>query len=190
MISGMNSWKTMNSGVPRSVLAKNSYQNSYMNSWKIMNSYTNSWKNICPVKEFLYMNSYVNSYMNSYMKTFFMNSYMNSYMNSCMWILKIHIRKNIIWRSGCSKYGDQGVPDLWRRGSGESLSQWGGLWRTKAGRGAIGVRRAAASYWTASIEAGCGEWRRAVSPEWLVTLVRRAWARSILSLLGLHFFLL
>ena len=132
----------------------------------------------------------VNPYMNSYMKTFFMNSYMNSYMNSCMWILKIHIRKNIIWRSGCSKYGDQGVPDLWRRGSGESLSQWGGLWRTKAGRGAIGVRRAAASYWTASIEAGCGEWRRAVSPEWLVTLVRRAWARSILSLLGLHFFLL
>ena len=36
MISGMNSWKPMNSGVPRSVWAKILYQSSCMNSWKIM----------------------------------------------------------------------------------------------------------------------------------------------------------
>ena len=46
MISGMNSWKVMISGVPGSVLAKVLHQSSYMNSWKIENSYLNSWKNI------------------------------------------------------------------------------------------------------------------------------------------------
>ena len=81
MISGMNSGKTVNSCVPRSVPAKNSYQSSYMNSWKIMNSHMNSWKIMnsyefmkktydlgctkkCPVKEFSYMNSYMISYTN------------------------------------------------------------------------------------------------------------------------------
>ena len=105
--------------------------------------------------EFIYEFTFthVNSYMNSCVKTFFMNSFINSYMNLCIWILKIwihtwiHILINIIWRSGCSKYGDQGVPD-----PNDDVD---------FGFGAA----AAASHWVS--EAGCCEQRRAAAPsEW------------------------
>ena len=134
MISGMISWKTMNSVVPRSVLAKSSYQNSYMNLWKIMNLYEFMYKFMkktydlgctkkCPVnRQYIYEFIYVNTQN--------MNSYMNLYMNKH----KMAIRVFQIWLSGCSRSERRRRLWLWRRGSGESPNQLGGLWRAKAGR--------------------------------------------------------
>ena len=120
MISGMNSWKIMNSGVPRSVLAKNSYQNSYMNSWKIMNyefmkktyDFGCTKKRPASVKEFLYMNSYINTYshlwIHIFMKTFFCEFiYELIYENhvfQCIWFhmwyhrSELRLNSNTYWR--------------------------------------------------------------------------------------------
>ena len=87
--------------------------------------------------------------MNSYMNTQTMNSYMNSYSNKH----NMAIRVFQIWWSGCSILVRQRRLRLWRRCSGESLSQWGGLLR-------------AASACAASIEAGCGEWRLAAASDY------------------------
>ena len=168
MISGMISWKTMNSVYQEGFWLT---IHTWIHIWIHEKSWIHIWiheKNIwirvyqevsrqrILIYEFIYefIFTHVNSYMNSYMKTFFMNSYMNSYMNSCTWILKIwmhiwiHIRINIIWRSGCSQYGDQGVPD-----PNDDVD--------------FGFGAAAAAIHRVS-EAGCCERRRAAAPsfEW------------------------
>ena len=111
----------------------------------------------CPVKEFLYKYIFYEFiyeliYEFIYVNTPNMNSYMSSYMNKH----NMAIRVFQIWLSGCSRSERRRRLRLWRRGSGESPNQRGWLWRAKAGSGAIGVRRAAASDWAAAIEAGCG----------------------------------
>ena len=134
----------------------------------------------CPVEEFLYMNSYrihIHTcefiyefmYENSFYEFIYvnpqnMNSYMKSYTNK--YNMAVRVSRFKIWQSGWSGSERRRRLRLWRCGSGKSLSQWGGLWRAKASRCAFGVRRAAASDWAASIEAGCGEWRRAAASDY------------------------
>ena len=144
----------------------------------------------CAVKriftyEFIYefILTHVNSYMISCLKINSVNSYMNSNMNSYIWILNIwihiwiHTRINIIWLSGCSKYGDQGVPDPSDDiGFGFGVAAAVSRWVSEAGCGE--QRRAAApSEWEGPRRvpgrrrlrrglAGCGKWRRASASDY------------------------
>ena len=149
----MISWKAMNSGVPRSVLANNSYQNSFMKSWKIMNSYPNSWKKnmilgvpkSVPSKnsciwihiwtQFLWIYIRIHIWINicEYSKYEFIYELYSSYTNKH----NMAIRVFQIWQSGFSR-----SEQLWWRRVTESVRR---LWWPKEGRGAIGDRRAAAS---------------------------------------------
>ena len=80
MKSGMISWKTMSSGVSRSVLANNSYQNSYMNSWKFVNSW------ILVYQEESWQTIYIRIHGNSWMHIWFHG---NSWIH--LWIHEINI---------------------------------------------------------------------------------------------------
>ena len=114
MISGMISWKTMNSGVPRSVLAQNSYKNSltghflvhpnsyvffmnsYMNSWFFMNSYMNSVYELCArtllgTPEFIVFHEFMPDIMD-----FGLFSWERSYEKSCLTNIVKNIVKNMV----------------------------------------------------------------------------------------------
>ena len=93
-----------------------------MNSSKIMNSYMNSWKNIwflvyqevsfqrISIYEFIY--GFIFTHVNSLAYMWMWIHIWIHIWKHFLWIhIWTHILINIIWRSECSKYGEQSVPD-------------------------------------------------------------------------------